>query len=129
MNRNQYDIIKKQDSNPVLVYATELSNKENRTLLYGYTCERYTWHLYLEDMEFVFVMYDHQNRILRSNTSDVLTEYDSIVPDKRLYPAACDYEFCTILKKVGYDLPFTTFNDREDIRYHGKRIDQLKPRI
>lgn len=39
----------------------------------------------------------------------VKTNY-GYVPDKRLYPEACDFEFCRLLKERGISLPFTVFN-------------------
>lgn len=34
------------------------------------------------------------------------------IPDKRLYPEACDYHFCKLLKDKGVNLPFTSYNER-----------------
>jgi len=49
-----------------------------------------------------------------------------LIPDKRLYPAACDLEFCRVLVDEGEDLPFTTFEEREQVQYHGKILEELK---
>ena len=40
----------------------------------------------------------------------VSSNYD-FVPDKRLYPERCDYNFCRLLKEKGIHLPFTTWDD------------------
>lgn len=42
------------------------------------------------------------------------------VPDKRLYPETCDYEFCKLLKEAGVHLPFTSFNsNRKEEDFYG----------
>lgn len=46
---------------------------------------------------------------------------EQLIPDKRLYPDACDAEFCGLLMRKGALLPFTTFNDkREPKQFHGE---------
>jgi hypothetical protein len=52
---------------------------------------------------------------------------EDFVPDKRLYPARCDFEFCCALKRLGIDLPFTNFNVNEaahvlDNGYYGMTL-------
>ena len=51
------------------------------------------------------------------------------IPDKRLYPESCDYEFCCLLKERGITLPFTRFDkegnwqDPELHRFCGLTLD------
>lgn len=45
------------------------------------------------------------------------------IPNKRLYPKCCDYEFCKLLKEYEFIIPFTTYNkEREYSQYYGKLI-------
>lgn len=99
--------------------SNSLINKEDRTLLYGYTCDRETWHVYIENNQIHTVKYKSQDNphILSIKTNE------DYVPNKRLYPAKCDLEFCSLLKQKGIRLPFTTWeNNVEEKQYYGKII-------
>lgn len=91
-----------------------LTDKSPRTLLYGYTTDRNTWHVYLNEY----------GKIVRLETSDsglILFESDEppssnrdYIPSKRLYGESCDFEFCRLLKGLDVALPFTTFDEKND---------------
>lgn len=52
MNKEEYGYIidlQLKGVSPVDVY--DLDNKNDRTLLYGYTCDRDTFHVYIKDMK------------------------------------------------------------------------------
>lgn len=93
---------------PRLYLAKDLQNKTPRTLLYGYTVDRDTWHVYI----------NYEGHIKTVKYAGLAGEVEQIhprcnkqyVPNKRLYPAKCDYEFCKLLKEAGVHLPFTTFD-------------------
>lgn len=95
------------------ITADNLTNKKNRTLLYGFTCDRDTWHVYLFDMNIYVCKYAYGE-----NPIDIGYICDEFVPDKRLYPARCDFEFCSLLKSRGIYLPFTTYGEKETVAYH-----------
>ncbi len=98
----------------------------NRTLLYGYTCERETFHVYIKDQKIYTVVYNTDYSInyekelgsfMRGDPKpknmrriEVNSNRD-YVPDKRLYPERCDYHFCRALKERGIDLPFTHWSE------------------
>ena len=96
---------------PVIQYVNvnEISGPD-RTLMYGYNTNRDTFHLFWKDNIIHSIYYNSTaHRIL----SRVLY-YDKIealkcVPDKRVYPERCDYEFCKLLYSKGINIPFTTF--------------------
>jgi hypothetical protein len=49
---------------------------------------------------------------------------NEIVPNKRLYPETCDYEFCRLLVQRNQALPFTTYNEtRSQERFYGRRAE------
>lgn len=87
----------------------------NRTLLYGYTCERETFHVYLKDQKIYTVVYKteySQGAPMPKNMRQIeVTSNRDFVPDKRLYPERCDYHFCRALKERGIDLPFTLWSE------------------
>ena len=47
LEHKQFEIIKAED----------MSNTEDRTLIYGYTCERESFHVYIKDKEIHVVIY------------------------------------------------------------------------
>ncbi|KVP39814.1 hypothetical protein [Burkholderia ubonensis] len=114
---------------PARVRASDLADQTPRTLAYGYTCERDTFHVYLDEDGIhkvvyrfsqpasVLVMHKHENEGLL---------HAECVPDKRLYPEACDFAFCALLKTHGVHLPFTTWNDRAMTRqFNGQILREL----
>lgn len=100
-------IISPQDLKPFL---------RDRTLLYGYTCAREDFHVYIKDTQIHVVVYknDYSKDFVKPKEMreiQVTSNYD-YVPDKRLYPEACDYLFCKLLKKRSIPLLFTYFDDK-----------------
>lgn len=118
MKREELEKLKTEEKANIIITSDDLINQEDRTLLYGYTCERYTWHVYLMGGEIFTVVYDYGQE---PREVAVSTNHD-YVPDKRLHPERCDYEFCKLLKKMGVHLPFTTYSDYtfDDEQYYGE---------
>ena len=116
MNKNEYEkITNLQPKNASLIKAEDLSDTTDRTLLYGYTCNRDTFHVYIKDAKIHAVIYkiDFENNAPNFMQEIVVKTNDDYVPDKRLYPESCDYEFCEKLKGLGCHLPFTTWTGNE----------------
>ena len=119
MYKEEYEILQQIDKDISLITINNLINKLDRTLLYGYTCERDTWHVYIEDNKIYKVIYNSNKE---PEEHEVLNDFE-YVPDKRLYPECCDYEFCRLLKERGAHLPFTTWQDRPEKKiYWGKTL-------
>jgi len=115
-------IQKREDS---LITAFNLNNLQDRTLLYGYDCARITHHVYLKNRKIYAVVYDYNKELVINN----IHKNEDYVPNKRLYPARCDFEFCCILKDKGIYLPFTTFTTSEmgakpDGVYYGRILNE-----
>lgn len=105
-----------------LITSDNLYNERDRTLLYGYTCDRKTFHVYLKYNEIHTITYNTNYLTMTPENLEEIEVKDNFdyVPDKRLYPETCDYEFCKLLKKAGVHLPFTSFNnDREEKDFYG----------
>ena len=109
MNQLQFQILGKVESIPVVIGLDDI-DKTPRTLLYGYTCDRNTWHVY--------VYGDHINRfVYQFNGETILHNAEHfwvprlLIPDKRLYPQYCDFLFCEKLKALGVSLPFTNYTE------------------
>ncbi|MGX5608911.1 hypothetical protein ACWKTZ_21300 [Bacillus cereus] len=120
MNKHEFEKLNKiQKEKEHVLTIDDLTNKEDRTLLYGYTCEKETWHVYVKNNTIYTVVNPYGNNVEYVEI-ELNQEY---VPDKRLYPERCDFEFCSLLKQKGIYLPFTTWQD--DIKeetYYGKVI-------
>lgn len=128
MTLEEFEYLKNIDE---LINVKDLaSNTKDRTLLCGCTCAGKTFHVYLKNNEIHAVVYnndyigdctkprDMKELVIKSN-------YD-YVPDKRLYPEACDYEFCRLLKERGISLPFTFFDKETPIQnYYGFTLEDM----
>ena len=96
---------------------TRHSDRNPKTLLYGYTCERDTHHVFQDFNGYIYV-YVYRPNGLKDETVirkvdvyvDGIKSLQELVPDKRLYPQYCDYDFCVYLKERGVNLPFTTYD-------------------
>lgn len=125
MTKHEYEIefYNVQQERMQIIDGSMLKNQKDRTLLYGYTCDRLTWHVYIKDGVIHKVKYGYgwcSNEYMP--VTEFLVEYNAqYVPDKRLYPECCDLEFCELLEWRGVELPFTTFNfDREEKQFYGE---------
>lgn len=103
-----------------LITAKHLKNKEDRTLIYGYDCDRNTFHVYLKD---------EQIHILKYNSREVFPKLeafsnDDYVPNKRVYPEYSDFEFCKLLKEQDIHISFLSYSEpaKEPNPYFGKII-------
>lgn len=123
MNAQEYELL--QSIKPVhkVLTVDDLENKSPRTLLYGYTIERMTWHVYLNEQgEIVVMEYDRHTKPVQKPVQ----ENQDFVPSKRLYPERCDFEFCKLLTERNIYLSFTTadFEDFQEKRYYGATIKE-----
>ena len=103
----------------------------DRTLLYGYTCDRQTFHVYIKDKKIHAVIYcvdysEESPKPVRMREVKIKSNEDYI-PDKRLYPETCDYMFCVLLKSAGIYLPFTGFDkNRSEKNFYGFTLEDMK---
>lgn len=126
MDLNQYQTLEASLHMPSVICATELADPSDRTLVYGYTVERETFHLYLENGKFNRVVYDGDNVFLSGLTGLDSIELALCVPDKRVYPARSDFEFCRLVLIKGGSVPFTTFEPPKEIKpFYGLKIEAL----
>lgn len=100
--------------------------KKDRTLLFGYTCDRRTFHVYIKNLKIHVITYrvNYEDGMDAPKAVDIkeieVKANQDYIPDKRLYPEACDYEFCRKLQNIGCELLFTTWNDaRQKSQFYG----------
>lgn len=107
----------------------ELDNPDHgRTLLYGYTLERDSFHVYLKDKLIHVVIYDFDNRIIYS-VAGFEIPVGGMVPTKRAYPAACDEQFCRLMIEKKQPISYTIYEDRQECDYHGELAEDLESPI
>lgn len=126
MDQAQYESLRKNPPERAVIGVDQLMNRTPRTLLYGYTCERNTWHVYLDGKGQIHrVLYDSHDQPLfhAAGPAGACLDNREYVPDKRLYPESCDYEFSKLLLQAGVNLPFTTF----DAEYEQRRLAAHAP--
>jgi len=120
---------KKQDT------EVKFFNLNPRTLLYGYTCARNTFHVYFDNKCYVnkFIYDFVYDKILFHKRYEILTNVDlkDLVPDKRVYPESMDYEFLLILLTNQVYVPFTCYNEPrfeqvKNLQYHGEVFSEDK---
>ena len=129
MDRTQFDLIEKRMPADIAINFVDLmSNVTDRTLVYGYFSDRATFHLYLQGKEIhrLVTRAGEPPEIVSHDVYDGKVPLTDVVPDKRVYPKACDFEFCQLLLDVGVRMPFTTFDDRRPkADFYGPRYDTL----
>lgn len=123
MNQTQFLSLPKFSSRQT-IRVEELEDQSDRTLVYGYDSARSNFHVFLKAGKFYRMVYS--NRIEQDKMILGVDEVspEDCLPDKRVYPESCDFEFCTILISRGHRPPFTQWDENrrkkvENTKYHG----------
>lgn len=119
MTKDEYDTLPRCEPKEATIAASDLKNQTDRTLLYGYDTDRSTWHVYLKGNMIHKLVYTSFAGVIE-DLSAYYWRVGNLIPNKRLYPEACDSELCSLLLGDGVDLPFTAFNrNRQPVVFHG----------
>lgn len=114
------------------ISALDLKYKNPRTLLWGYNHRSESHHVYIEDGKIhlhVYMLSALREAMLGGSAFKAAQHQSGVIaikdllPDKRLYPEACDAEFCMLLKDRGVYLPFTKWQDREIKQFYGEKVE------
>jgi hypothetical protein len=122
MTKGQFEIVETwgdESRNEKFIEAAlqSMSDKTDRTLIWGYTLNRDSFHVYLKNRNIYKVIYEYRQEPEQYPINSV---YD-VLPNKRAYPEACDFEFCRFIKSLGVEISFTTFDDKREVKkYHGE---------
>lgn len=82
------------------------------TLLYGYTLERQTFHVYVYNEKVVRVIYDSIPHVkVHDLVRDDKLPVDMLIPTKRAYPERTLLTFAMDIWSKDYTIPFTTMTD------------------
>ncbi|MGD1524229.1 hypothetical protein [Vibrio owensii] len=111
------------------VSAHEIFNHQPRTLLWGYTADRDSFHVYLDGTGIIHrVIYTRAGgeHVILSHMKGIELKAELLVPNKRTYPEATDFEFAKLLKDKGIRVSYTSYKeDREESDFYGLRYDQF----
>jgi hypothetical protein len=125
MDKKQFKELQDRAERPSRLVATMLTNDAPRTLIYGATHKRDTFHVYLgEDAKIHLVTYDADGFLRKHETERELDAAD-YEPSKYAYPEASDYEFALLLLNLGVDINFLAFGEREPSAFYGARLEEL----
>ena len=111
MNQNEYEMLAaNREPFDTFIRAHEI-NGPDRTLLYGYTCDRHDWHVYLKGgmIHWIEVMSSRPENPVNSLAGGGIRA-DQAVPDKRVYPESTDYLFAELIQDRGVEIPFLKYN-------------------
>lgn len=128
MNIEQYESLRQRPGESEAVIRHDDftdSVPAEQTLLWGYTCDRNSFHVYKSQGELHRVVYNFSKEVLEYDHGKELPAR-ILHPDKRVYPEATCYEFIEALRAVGEQPSLTTFNkDRERSLWYGDRYEDL----
>lgn len=122
MNFDELEQLREVRTEPTHIYVDNVPGAD-RTLLYGYTCDRRSFHIFKLSGELHRVIYDHNETVYEHTWGDRLVARDCI-PDKRVYPESTDFIFAKLLKRREVNptfLPFSAarFESVRDKQFHG----------
>ncbi len=134
MTPQEFEILSNRVPTPQRIGTT---GYDTATLLYGYDSERRTYHVFQHDNEIHLVIYTPgtDGPTIHEHKHDVTLPVDEIMPNKRVYPALSDFNFCRALMNKGYSVPFTTYDPERTLDSRGglagvtniDEIDNPKP--
>lgn len=125
MNREDFAILTQGE--PVPQIRAESFSGKPLTLLYGYTCDRATFHVYLKDGLIHRLVYKEGARTVDLVEHEALRSWDPnlLVPDKRVFPESTNILMATLLKDAGVLVPYTRFNEENYERVKDERMHAM----
>lgn len=124
MTKEDYEKYKNTSAKSTVSMADMSDPSAAKTLLYGYTLDRYSFHVYtLGDGHIYLYIYKYEGKTFHYRKAKSFDMRD-LVPCKRTYPSATDFEFASFFKKNGIDISFTSLDDREQVDFYGEIYEE-----
>jgi hypothetical protein len=125
VNREDFEDFQQKRSEP-RISASSFDYKRG-TLLYGYTCDRDIFHVYLDAGYIHRLIYREERNTLIEVEYDWFTAWDAhrLVPDKRAYPESTDLLMATLLRDAGVDVAYLPFDEKRYARSEGELFHGL----
>lgn len=114
VNLTQFEALRAPTTPQTDMLHVDAIGTSPRTLVYGYTLDRDTFHAYVFDGEIHVVTYqghydDSPAHVVR-HLHGTQVAFDALVPSKRAYPNRTDYGFAVTMRAAGFPLSFTTWD-------------------
>lgn len=122
MTPSEYEVFREKAvvEQEITIKASELSipGSIDTTLLYGYTLERNSFHVYLTHDKnrtpFINVLtFDFEENVIEHIKTKEIS-VSRVIPNKRAYPSLTLFSFANLIKNKGEYIPFTTVNDSQE---------------
>jgi hypothetical protein len=127
MTEDEYTELIKDANQEPRVYVSDFDGHD-RTLLYGYTCDRTSFHVYLWEGQIWRVEYHATSlQLLFHAVADSFRAVD-LIPDRRVYPEATDFQMAQRLQALGVRVPYKPF-DVERWEYYQKALPFVGKRV
>ncbi len=121
ISKDTFETMIENKFNNDIILIDDFSNISARTLMYGYTLDNDTIHLYLKDGKFIKTQGDKIDQQYHINDT---INIQSVMPSKRVYPESMDEEFFKLLLQRDISIPFTSYNTEryeklKNLTFHG----------
>lgn len=103
MTPEQLAVYQAATSNDTTLSIRNVGTTE-RTLAFGYTCNRDTWHAYVQGGELHVLTYPYRGAPTAHLHGESM-EVEALRPDKRVYPDTVDSLFARLMFDCGAELP------------------------
>jgi hypothetical protein len=128
VNKEEFESLKDAMSFALMVHVTDFTGPD-RTLLYGYTCDRDTFHIYLKDGYIHRLVYTYDGEV-KDYGWHKAWHPERMVPDKRVYPESTDIQMAYRLQATQVSVPYLPFTEATysevcDRQFHGKTKEEL----
>lgn len=127
MQLDEYEQLLSIRNKPRTLSVHEVPGPE-RTLAYGFTSDKDTWHCYLHGANIHVLVYGRSANSAVSHRASPMWNVAELAPDKRVYPESVDAGFARLLLERGQDLPYTRFDEKRyarvaELTFHGAVYD------
>lgn len=118
VNLSQFEALRAPLDPQTDMLHVDAIGRTDRTLVYGYTLERDTFHAYVCDGEIHVVTYDNgydrKPTQVISHLHGTQVAFEALVPSKRAYPNRTEYAFAVTMRAAGYPLTLTSWEAEPD---------------
>ena len=125
MTKDELELLKNEINVSPMVNISELPAGYEGTLVYGYTCDRNTVHVYAKAGEIHAVTYNFDGELLGHSFGKEIYG-GSCKPNKRAYRQTTQHFFASLLAKKGFELAITEGGENEESLAFGKFLDRAK---
>ncbi|MFE9424366.1 hypothetical protein ACFYNO_15510 [Kitasatospora sp. NPDC006697] len=127
MNLGELTELLSLQNQPRILSTADIAGPD-RTLAYGYTTQRVSWHCYLHSGNIHVLSYSGPTGAVVSHHARPSWDVAELTPGKRVYPESVDAGFARLLLERGQELPFARFDEKRHARvaaltFHGALWD------